>query len=162
MAKRECGKCSLCCKVLGIIASPPILPAHKHPNRWCQHCAPGRGCKVYDRRPQECVDFQCAWLQNEEWTDDMRPDLVGFVVTGGSSHDGRGVTYQTVQIHVDPTSARLDRRALDALTNELMQFFPVIHVEGARRRIFIAPHHPLYSDDYEIVENGIPEETAHV
>lgn len=52
---RACDGCTLCCKVLGIAAlqSPPGV--------LCQHCLPGKGCGIYDRRPGECISFHCAW-----------------------------------------------------------------------------------------------------
>lgn len=53
---RECGKCTLCCKVLGISA------LGKPSGSWCPHCAVGRGCKIYEDRPPECRNFHCGYL----------------------------------------------------------------------------------------------------
>src|SRR5262249_4530121 len=47
--KRECGKCSLCCKLL------PIQELNKPIDTWCPHCRPGHGgCTIYSSRPSEC------------------------------------------------------------------------------------------------------------
>ena len=35
---RECGSCSLCCKVYNV---PEI---EKPAGKWCRHCTPGKGC----------------------------------------------------------------------------------------------------------------------
>jgi hypothetical protein len=53
---RRCGACTLCCKVLG------ISELGKPQGQWCPHCASGRGCKIYDARPQECRTFYCGYL----------------------------------------------------------------------------------------------------
>src|SRR5258708_27094970 len=44
---RECGSCTLCCKVYNI---PEI---GKAAGKWCKHCTPGKGC--YPREPSQPV-----------------------------------------------------------------------------------------------------------
>jgi len=65
---RQCGSCTMCCKVLGIreLAKPV--------GAWCPHCAPGRGCKIYESRPSECRTFSCGWLSDPACPEDWRPD----------------------------------------------------------------------------------------
>jgi hypothetical protein len=74
MAARECGSCSLCCKVIGIAA------LDKPPGRWCPHFARGVGCSIHAQAPAECRGFQCFWLigtlPGEEW----KPDRCKLVV----------------------------------------------------------------------------------
>lgn len=52
---RECGTCTMCCKVMGIreIAKPP--------GQWCTHCTPGQGCGIYETRPSACRTFYCGY-----------------------------------------------------------------------------------------------------
>lgn len=64
---RECGTCSLCCKLVGIEA------LSKPPGAWCPNCKPGVGCGIYADRPQECRDFACAWLENQQLGDEWQP-----------------------------------------------------------------------------------------
>jgi hypothetical protein len=45
---RECGDCSMCCKLLEIADADIAKPR----NQWCKHCKPGSGCTIYDTRPQ--------------------------------------------------------------------------------------------------------------
>jgi hypothetical protein len=61
----QCGDCSYCCKLPGITA-PFIKPV----NQWCEHCAPGNGCQIYDTRPEQCRSYKCMWLVR-----DLPPEL---------------------------------------------------------------------------------------
>ncbi|MEJ1159300.1 hypothetical protein [Prosthecomicrobium sp. N25] len=92
MARRECGTCTLCCKVLG------IRELEKPRGSWCPSCAKGRGCTVYEARPTSCRDFECFWLKAPEaahvmMPDALRPDRckVVFVVPP----DGAGLVAET-------------------------------------------------------------------
>ena len=74
---RECGTCTVCCTVLAIAEM-------NKPMRWaCDHVT-CTGCGIYEKRPQACRDFDCAWLrgllpsQGELQDDDsLRPDKLG-------------------------------------------------------------------------------------
>lgn len=74
---RKCGDCTLCCTLTTV----PELG--KPTNFQCMHCA--KGCSIYERRPQSCRDFQCAWLRGEmpQW---MRPDKVHVMIERKSDH----------------------------------------------------------------------------
>ena len=57
---RDCGTCTLCCKVYD---GPAVdSPA----GQWCRHCLPGRGCGIHETRPQHCRSFYCMWM-TEAW-----------------------------------------------------------------------------------------------
>lgn len=62
---RSCYSCTLCCKVIGV---PELAKPQGHD---CIHCDIGRGCKIYDRRPEVCAEFCCSYLLSpalgEEW-----------------------------------------------------------------------------------------------
>ncbi|HUU85486.1 MAG TPA: hypothetical protein VM243_18460 [Phycisphaerae bacterium] len=64
---RQCGTCSLCCKLLG------IEELDKPQGQWCPHCDPPHGCMIYSRRPGECRAFNCAWLENAALGDEWKP-----------------------------------------------------------------------------------------
>lgn len=55
---RVCGGCTACCKLM------EVTELQKPMGRWCQHCAIGEGCKIYEERPESCRGFRCAWLDN--------------------------------------------------------------------------------------------------
>jgi hypothetical protein len=73
---RNCGKCSLCCKVMG------IAEIAKGPGVWCKHCAPGKGgCKIYEKRPASCRDFLCGWLVTKELGSEWYPTTAKLVIS---------------------------------------------------------------------------------
>jgi len=84
---RNCGDCTLCCKVMAIeeIAKPA--------GQWCSHCKPGRGCLVYDDRPRECRAFNCLWLVDARFGPHWKPAKSKMVLT--ASDDG-------LEIRCDP------------------------------------------------------------
>ena len=86
-AGRQCGNCTLCCKVMAIeeLAKPA--------NAWCPHCKPRRGCLIYDDRPAECRSFSCVWLVNDLLEEHWRPNKSKLVLT--TSEDG-------IEVRCDP------------------------------------------------------------
>lgn len=87
---RRCGRCTLCCKIM------EITELKKPVGSWCSHCDPGKGCRIYQERPDECRTFQCLWLMGEghlgqEW----KPDKSKLVLV--TAHTGNGV-----EIRCDP------------------------------------------------------------
>jgi len=74
-AGRNCDKCSLCCKVLG------IGELNKPLGTWCSHCRPGKGgCAIYQTRPSECATFNCLWLTSTELDAAWYPPTAKLVV----------------------------------------------------------------------------------
>lgn len=65
---QDCGNCTMCCKL------PNILETNSPRGEYCKYCEPEIGCKIYDKRPEECKVFQCAWSQMEKVHIDLRPD----------------------------------------------------------------------------------------
>ncbi len=87
MTARQCGDCTLCCKIMAIeeLAKPA--------GQWCRHCEPSRGCLTYGTRPSECRDFDCLWLIDERFGTHWKPGRSKLVVT--ASEDG-------LEIRCDP------------------------------------------------------------
>jgi hypothetical protein len=85
---RECGTCSQCCTLL------EVTDVGKSANEWCKHCDAGKGCTIYDSRPQMCRSFSCAWLQghlDDEWF----PEKAGMVLH---------FSQDAVNVQVDPSN----------------------------------------------------------
>jgi hypothetical protein len=59
----------------------------KQPNVWCVHVKPGRGCGIYETRPESCRSFSCLWLSTPSAPEALRPDKIKGVSI--VSHDGR-------------------------------------------------------------------------
>ena len=75
VAGRECGTCTLCCKVFDV----PVL--EKPAGQWCAHCKPGHGCTIHLTRPDQCRDYQCFWLLAPFLDPEWKPDKARFVLT---------------------------------------------------------------------------------
>jgi hypothetical protein len=88
-AMRECGSCTLCCKVLAVSA------LEKPAGTWCRHCRPGKGCGIYEERPQECRTFRCLWLADPNFPEEFKPERskIVFVLEANASR---------VVAHCDP------------------------------------------------------------
>ncbi len=87
-ATRSCGTCTLCCKLFDIRA------LNKPQLEWCKHCAIGQGCRIYEQRPDECREFNCAWLMDESIGEEWKPSRSRMVLT---SEGG------VIGVHVDPS-----------------------------------------------------------
>jgi hypothetical protein len=85
--ERQCGDCTLCCKVMAIEALA------KPANAWCPHCRPGRGCTIYPARPDECASFNCLWRVNDLLDEHWKPSRSKLVLT--TSEDG-------IKVRCDP------------------------------------------------------------
>jgi hypothetical protein len=122
-----CGTCTLCCKLLGV----PDLTV---PGKWCEHCDPGHGCAIYDRRPQQCRDFECGWLANHLHNPDFRPDRLHMIISAESE------PLQAFIVHVDPAypdapDRPLGRRLIDALIKHGGKYQNVVLITGTKRRL---------------------------
>jgi len=73
-AARQCGDCSLCCKVLRI----PELEKPK--DHWCANFAAGAGCRIYPDRPASCRDFACQWLTDPSMGPEWKPSICKLVL----------------------------------------------------------------------------------
>lgn len=80
MKERSCGTCSACCTALGVAA------IDKKPNTPCEYQV-GKGCSIYERRPDECRTYTCGWLAGAFEGRD-RPDRIG-VVFDAAGPNGR-------------------------------------------------------------------------
>ena len=91
---RQCGKCTMCCTLMGV-DEPPHLT--KPPNTKCQHCVSGKGCTIYEHRPDMCRGFYCQWLVNPK-LDDLLYPLTAKIVTYETSFAGN----RNLAFAVDP------------------------------------------------------------
>jgi uncharacterized protein len=116
MSQRACGDCTLCCKLLR------VAELNKPVGRLCTHCRPGEGCGIYEERPPSCRNFQCFWLMNEAFPDDLRPDRSHALVAFNDTPD-------SVVIHVDPKHPRaLDRRPAADLIPALLKVYERVFI----------------------------------
>jgi hypothetical protein len=96
---RTCGTCTLCCKLLRIES------LRKPQGKWCESCAVGNGCGIYEARPTECRYFFCGYLTLHELDESWRPSVSKLVVC---LEDGES---KTIYVHVDPDRSDAWKRA---------------------------------------------------
>ena len=77
----ECGSCTMCCKLLGIVE------LKKPTNVWCQHCNIGKGCGIYAERPPSCQAFECLYKIMPNADIALRPDKCKVVVAPTTNPD---------------------------------------------------------------------------
>jgi hypothetical protein len=46
---------------------------------WCKQCDSETGCRIYDKRPEECRQFLCAYAQMDRAHIDLRPNNCGVI-----------------------------------------------------------------------------------
>lgn len=89
-AKRICGSCSLCCKVMGVTDVTPPKPNHD----WCSHAKPGcGGCGIYRTRPESCRMFHCMWLIDTRIADHWYPAKAKIVIHATIERGGKYVSF---------------------------------------------------------------------
>lgn len=95
---RQCGTCTLCCKVMRIdeLESPA--------GQWCQHCDPGKGCGIHETRPPVCREFFCMWTYRKDIGPHWKPEKSKMVLC----LEGDG---QRIAAHVDPSFPGAWRRS---------------------------------------------------
>lgn len=102
MRGRECGGCSLCCRLL------PMAEIGKPSGARCpKQCS--TGCRIYDARPFACRVWSCRWLVDDAEADLKRPDRSHYVVdplpdfvTVRDDATGQEAKLGVVQVWVDP------------------------------------------------------------
>ena len=140
---RECGSCSLCCKVVG------VEELGKPEGTWCQHCKPGfHGCTIYKDRPQGCRDFTCAWLESVNIPDFMAPILSHVVIMGNLEGDG-------IVALVDPARQEAwKRKDVFNFLHQCIAFGTVLVVAG--KNVYqLLPHVIRKLDEDDIKRDGL-------
>jgi hypothetical protein len=126
---RQCGDCSLCCKVLGI----PELEKPK--DSWCPNFLAGTGCRIYADRPPSCRNFVCRWLSDPDMGPEWKPSNCKMVVDSKPS---------LFVVHVDPAVAQPWRAepyfsVLKRLSAQGLGKGTIVLVIERRRSIVILP-----------------------
>jgi len=55
---------------------------HKfYPGKPCYFIEIGKGCSIYEERPQEpCVSYKCLWVSNEDLPEWMKPNEINTII----------------------------------------------------------------------------------
>ena len=87
---RQCGKCSMCCKLM------EIKELQKPGGSWCQYVSKGCGCSIYTSRPPSCAAFGCGYLHWPMAGDHWFPAKCKMVIVAENE--------TRMAIHVDPST----------------------------------------------------------
>ncbi len=94
---RECGACTLCCKLMAIEA------LNKPKGEECPNCIPNVACRIYDTRPGECRSYYCEFLKQGNLPDYWHPRLCHIVLTFDRSRN-------RLSAYVDPVAEQAWRQ----------------------------------------------------
>jgi hypothetical protein len=109
-AGRECGACTLCCKLLA------IEEIGKPKGEECPHCDPGVACRIYETRPGECRRYYCEYLLEDGLADYWYPKLSRIVLSFDRSRNRLNAYVETGRAEAwreDPFYADLRRWAAE-------------------------------------------------
>lgn len=128
---RECGSCSLCCKVLEVEA------LYKNAGQWCRFHKAGLGCTSHQLRPKACRDFDCVWRQEDWLGPEWKPDTSRFVLAWEYGGD-------CLAVHVDPQQPNAWKRdpygvTLRALAERHMGENRIVMIVDPTKRTLLMP-----------------------
>ncbi|MGY4451095.1 bacterioferritin-associated ferredoxin [Bradyrhizobium sp. i1.3.1] len=144
---RQCGSCNACCDILEVAA------VDKPVNQLCRHWQTGTGCTIYDRRPQMCRSFVCAWLQGH-LDDAWFPATSGIIV-----HFSQDAVNVTVDDHCpdrwreEPYFSKLVEWSLNGIRRIGNRGYATLVVSGENLVPAARTHHRSRAD---AVRNGVP------
>ena len=100
---RQCGECTLCCKLV------PVGEMEKPAGVRCQHVRWGKGCMIYAHRPDSCRLWACAWRSETDSAGLRRPDRshcvidpIGMNITKRDNDTGESEQAPAIQVWCDP------------------------------------------------------------
>ena len=79
-SEKSCGDCTLCCKLMG------VAELDKPQNVWCRHLVMGKGCGIYETRPEACRGFYCRWMEDPTLGPEWKPSKSKMVLAHLAEH----------------------------------------------------------------------------
>lgn len=131
MTTRECGSCSLCCKVLDVPA------VYKPAGQWCKHFATGTGCNIHQLRPKACRTFSCVWLAENWLGDEWRPTACKFVMA--YEYDGGALVVYPDPGALNSWRAEPFHTALRAIAEKHLTENRLVIISEPKRRFVLTP-----------------------
>lgn len=141
---RRCGSCTLCCKLL------PVVAVNKGAGERCRHASHAKGCRIYPDRPFECKSWSCRWLADPRTKGMPRPDRCHYVIdikydtiTLQNNDTGEKRHSPVLQVWVDPAYPDAHRapelRAYMGLMADKYRAATLIRWDSARAMIIYPP-----------------------
>lgn len=134
---RDCGECIACCQFLTIDTDE----FRSESGVLCSNCLPGKGCKIYDSRPQVCRNFHCGWRLFDHFDENWRPDKSGILIMTTNKDIPGGYQAAGFELYMTDSRLALSKPALiEFLVASIEEKIPVtLCLMGPRG------HHPSYS-----------------
>ncbi len=98
----DCDGCTMCCKLL------PIADMDSPSGVYCKECNITVGCKIYNKRPEDCKMFNCAYKQVEIINTDLNPDKCGVIFEKATSKIFLGTIDDSVFCLPDIVKVQID------------------------------------------------------
>ena len=120
---RTCSGCTLCCSLLGIVElKKPVFTI-------CKNCIIGKGCKIYEVRPQTCAGFFCSYRLSADLPEYWNPKICGMVLH-------RDANSGTDIISIICSNSAKHRWKQEPYWNDIKQIAADVHIrQGAYVRI---------------------------
>jgi hypothetical protein len=84
---KTCGTCTQCCN--GTLTGN-AFEKNFSPGKPCIAVILDKGCSRYEERPLMCSNFSCAWLDDPDMPDWMKPEFSNAIIT---TTETNGITY---------------------------------------------------------------------
>ena len=135
---RICGACTACCK------THEVVEINKPAGVWCAHCEIGKGCRIYNERPQTCKSFRCLWLRGIGKGKD-RPDRSKVVWGSGSTLVGKNIfVFSAIELRAGAVKNNFAQEVTEQI---LQQGQLVLHkLVSGERILYIPPNIHVSSD----------------
>lgn len=87
---RSCDGCTKCCD--GTLGGE----SHGHtffPGKPCFFVILNKGCTIYEDRPKpQCTNYECEWLTNTDYPEELKPSLTDMVISFNGDEEGYHVS----------------------------------------------------------------------
>lgn len=137
-----CGECTACCTL------SVVKELNKKAWETCGHCILKKGCGIYGKHPQECRDFECAYLQGGN-TVELRPDKCGIMFFKINEKIFSGVLVPDVPV-TDMAKGQIE-------SFNKQGYSVVLIKKGETPHIKLAANHDkndIYKEYIELLKNG--------
>lgn len=123
----KCGGCTLCCELF------PVEWLKKRPLERCQYQC-DIGCRIHDKKHQECKGFDCMYVQMEKASEHFRPDKCHVVFEKISENIIHGT---------EDSKQEVTEAGKLQVNNFLEQGFSVVMMrpKDKMRKLFVAKNH---------------------
>jgi hypothetical protein len=138
----DCGDCTVCCTL------SVVKELNKKAWEQCSHCV-NNGCEIYGKHPQECKDFECAYLQGGN-NIELRPDKCGVMFFKNSDRIFTGVIVPDVEV-TNTAKGQIDafnKQRFSVIIFKLGEHKPMIMPAKGHNKVAI------YAEYLTILKNG--------